>query len=49
VREINVSLAGDPVHAGDKALMRETPGKQQIKAKKNNMCVYGHPTDPNFC
>jgi hypothetical protein len=25
VREINVSRAGDPVHAGDKALMRETP------------------------
>ena len=19
------------------------------KAKKKNMCVYGHPTDPNFC
>jgi hypothetical protein len=25
VREINVSCAGDPVHAGDKTLMRETP------------------------
>jgi hypothetical protein len=25
VREINVSCAGDPVHAGDKALTRETP------------------------
>jgi hypothetical protein len=25
VREINVSRAGDPVHAGDKALMQETP------------------------
>jgi hypothetical protein len=25
VREINVSRPGDPVHAGDKALMRETP------------------------
>ena len=25
VREINVSRAGDPVHAGDKALTRETP------------------------
>jgi hypothetical protein len=24
VREINVSRAGDPVHAGDKALTRET-------------------------
>jgi hypothetical protein len=25
VREINVSRAGDPIHAGDKALTRETP------------------------
>jgi hypothetical protein len=25
VREINVSCAGDPGHAGDKALTRETP------------------------
>jgi hypothetical protein len=25
VREINVSRTGDPVHAGDKALTRETP------------------------
>jgi hypothetical protein len=25
VREINVSRAGDPVHAGDKALTWETP------------------------
>jgi hypothetical protein len=24
VREINVSRAGDPVHAGDKTLMQET-------------------------
>jgi crotonobetainyl-CoA:carnitine CoA-transferase CaiB-like acyl-CoA transferase len=28
VREINVSCAGDPVHAGDKALTRETPAKR---------------------
>jgi hypothetical protein len=28
VREINVSRAGDPVHAGDKALTRETPAKR---------------------
>ena len=27
-REINVSRAGDPVHAGDKALTRETPTKR---------------------
>ena len=25
MREINVSRAGDPVHAGDMTLMRETP------------------------
>ena len=25
MREINVSSAGDPVHAGDKALTRENP------------------------
>ena len=28
MREINVSRAGDPVHAGDKALMRETPAQR---------------------
>jgi hypothetical protein len=28
VREINVSRARDPVHAGDKALTRETPAKR---------------------
>ena len=28
MREINVSRAGDPVHAGDKALSRETPAKR---------------------
>ena len=28
VREINVSRAWDPVHAGDKALTRETPAKR---------------------
>jgi hypothetical protein len=28
VREINVSRAGDPVHAGVKALTRETPTKR---------------------
>jgi hypothetical protein len=28
VREINVSRAWDPVHEGDKALMRETPAKR---------------------
>ena len=28
MREINVSSAGDPVHAGDKALTRETPAQR---------------------
>ena len=28
MREINVSPARDPVHAGDKALTRETPAKR---------------------
>ena len=28
VREITVSRAGDPVHAGDKALTRETPAQK---------------------
>ena len=28
MREINVSRAGDPVHAGDKALTLETPAKR---------------------
>ena len=28
MRDINVSCAGDPVRAGDKALMRETPAQR---------------------
>ena len=28
MRETNVSRAGDPVHAGDKTLMRETPAQR---------------------
>ena len=28
MREINISRARDPVHAGDKALTRETPAKR---------------------
>ena len=28
MREIYVSLAGDPVHAGDKALTQETPAQR---------------------
>jgi hypothetical protein len=31
VWEINVSHARDPVHAGDKALTRETPAKRGIE------------------
>jgi hypothetical protein len=30
VREINVSRAGDPVHAGDKALTWETPAQRHL-------------------
>jgi hypothetical protein len=36
VREINVSHAGDPVHAGDKALTRETPAKRWINISGNS-------------
>ena len=28
MQEINVSRAGDPVHAGDKVLTRETPAQR---------------------
>jgi hypothetical protein len=30
VREIYISRAGDPVHAGDKALTRETPAQRHF-------------------
>jgi hypothetical protein len=36
VREINVSRAGDSVHAGDKALTRETP----VKRRRVNRYAY---------
>jgi hypothetical protein len=36
VREINVSRAGDTVHAGDKALTRETP----VKRRRVNRYAY---------
>ena len=38
VREINVSRAGDPVHAGDKALMRETPTQRGRVNRYENTC-----------
>jgi len=37
VREINVPRAGDPVHAGDKALTRETPAK---RGRVNRYAIY---------
>jgi hypothetical protein len=40
VREINVSRAGDPVHAGDKALTRETPA---IRGRVNRYGFTGTP------
>ena len=42
MREINVSRAGDPVHAGDKALTRETPtkrGRVNRYANRDPECV----------
>ena len=36
MREINVSRAGDSVHAGDKALTRETP----VKSRRVNRYAY---------
>jgi hypothetical protein len=40
VREINVSRAGDPVHAGDKALTRETPAQRGRVNKYNKILTY---------
>jgi hypothetical protein len=40
VQEINVSCAGDPVHAGDKALTRETPVQRgRVKMARKVVCV----------
>ena len=50
VREINVSCAWDPVHAGDKALTRETPAKRgrvnryEVVHHLITVPVYHHPT-----
>jgi hypothetical protein len=38
VREINVSRARDPVHAGDKALTQETPVK---RGRVNRYAIVG--------
>ena len=38
MREINVSCAGDPVHAEDKALTRETP-VQRGRVNRYATCI----------
>jgi hypothetical protein len=40
VREINVSRAGDPVHAGDKALTRETPVQRGRVNRFDSIHIY---------
>ena len=42
MREINVSRAGDPVHAGDKALTREIP------MQRGRVNRYGFCKNPSF-
>ena len=38
--EINVSRTGDPVHAGDKTLTRETPAKRgRVNRYANNILI----------
>ena len=37
MQEINVSRAGDPVHAGDKTLTRETPMQ---RGRVNRYVIY---------
>ena len=39
MREINVSRAGDSVHAGDKALMRETPAQRGRVNRYESSCL----------
>ena len=50
VREINVSRAWDPVHAGDKALTRETPAKRGRvnRYAKNNRTSDGYALDKSL-
>ena len=53
VQEINVSRAWDPVHAGDKALTRETPAKRggvnrYVKGRKNLEIVEMKPNIKNL-
>jgi hypothetical protein len=45
VREINVSRAGDPVHAGDKALTWETPARA-INTQLDLWTCYKYTTGP---
>ena len=42
VREINVSHAGDPVHAGDKALTWETPAQRGRVNRYGLLCLNWH-------
>jgi hypothetical protein len=54
VREINVSRAWDPVHAGDKALTREIPAKRGRINRYDNSHIYRNvwsfcPNVLNFC
>jgi hypothetical protein len=42
VREINISRAGDPVHAGDKALTQETPA-QRGRVNRYGNSPFGTP------
>ncbi len=47
MREIYVSRAGDPGHAGDKTLTRETPAK---RGRVNRYaCVEGFPGYCKYC
>jgi hypothetical protein len=40
MREINVSRAGDPVHAGDKAFTREIPAKRGRVNRYEIICKF---------
>ena len=40
MREINVSRAGDPVHAGDKALTRETSAQRGRVNRYDSIHIY---------
>ena len=40
MREINVSRAGEPVHAGDKALTQETPVQRGRVNRYDSIHIY---------